>query len=51
MDDKDKLLEFYKRFYYEMWASDWVSSDVLYDCATKIEEELGYSKDEYEGED
>lgn len=51
MSDKDKLLEFYREFYYELWGSDWISSDVLYDHKIKVEERLGYSNDDLEGDD
>lgn len=51
MSETEKLLNFYKEFYYELWGSDWVSSDKLYEYRKLVEGRLGYSNDDIDESD
>ena len=46
MSETEKLLNFYKSFYYRVWDSGYISSDVAYELAEDTRNALGYSNND-----
>lgn len=44
-ENEKNQLEFYKCFYYLMWGSGWVSTDITYDYSRKAEYISGFNSD------
>lgn len=46
MSETEKLLEYYKSFYYRVWGSGYISSDAVYEISQDTATALGYSNDD-----
>ena len=46
MSETEKLLKYYKSFYYRIWGSGHISSDAVYEISQDTATALGYSNDD-----
>lgn len=47
-EEERSKLTYFEAFYYQVWGSDWISSDVTYDISRATEELTGFNS---KGED